>query len=158
MLRQLVSALCKLCLRHEDALNLHSLDTRLILFCSKHEGKVSMSLRVTMAMYIPGQIKQQAEALHLRALTEELEEPESIWLTKNQWSYLTWDAQSKKHMVPTPSRWSKDRSSGPSTASTSSSRSRTCFTAFIRCGLSPKSWMLVCGRRPPRRPKLSSGR
>ena len=80
MLRQVVSDLCKLCLRHEDALNLHSLDTRLILFCSNHEqglpsqlwkvakhwkthkeaGKVSMSLRVTMAMHILSQIKQQA--------------------------------------------------------------------------------------------------
>ena len=42
-----------------------------------------------MAMYILGQIKQQAEALHLRAL----------WLTKeNAWTYLTWDAQSKQHV------------------------------------------------------------
>ena len=118
LLRQVIAALCKLCLRHEDALNLHSLDTRLVLFCSNHEqglpsqlwkvakqwkthkeaGKVHMSLRVTMAMYILGQIRQRAEALHLRAQTEDLEEPESTWLTKNQWSYLLWDAQAKKHM------------------------------------------------------------
>ena len=81
LLRQVISALCKLCLRHEDALNLHSLDTRLVLFCSNHEqglpsqlwkvakqwkthkeaGKVNMSLQVTMAMYILGQIKQRAD-------------------------------------------------------------------------------------------------
>ena len=74
-----------------DALNLHSLDTRLVLFCSNHEQglpsqlwKVAKqwkthkeSLRVTMAMYILGQIRQRAEALHLRAQTEDLEEPES---------------------------------------------------------------------------------
>ena len=119
LLCQVVSALCKLCLRHEDALNLHSLDTRLVLFWSNHEQglpsqlwkgpsngrptrrrarSIFMSLRVTMAMYILGQVKQRAEALHLRAQTEDLQEPESTWLTKNQWSYLLWDAQAKKHM------------------------------------------------------------
>ena len=51
-----------------------------------------------MAMYILSQIKQRAEALHLRAQTEELQEPESLWMTKNQWSYLSWDAQAKKHI------------------------------------------------------------
>ena len=30
--------------------------------------------------------------------TSGLQEPESTWLTKNQWSYLLWDAQAKKHM------------------------------------------------------------
>eukprot|EP00439_Symbiodinium_sp_Y106_P067282 s4456_g11.t1 len=74
MLRQLVSALCKLCLRHEDALNLHSLDTRLILFCSKHEGKVSMSLRVTMTIDRLHKLLPLENVLHrfhsLRPLTE----------------------------------------------------------------------------------------
>ena len=36
MLRQIIAALCKLCLRQVDALNLHSLETRFFLFCSNH--------------------------------------------------------------------------------------------------------------------------
>ena len=51
--------------------------------------KVHMSLRVTMAMFILGQIKQQAEALRLKAQSEELMDSEALWLTKEKaWSYL----------------------------------------------------------------------
>ena len=97
-------------------LNLHSLDTRFVLFCSNHPqgltaqlwkvakqwkthreaGKVHMSLRVTVAMFILGQIKQQAEALRLKAQSEELVDSEALWL--KAWSYLSWDTQSKQNV------------------------------------------------------------
>ena len=55
-----------------------------------------MSLRVTMAMFILGQIKQQAEALRLKAQSEELVDSEALWL--KAWSYLSWDTQSKQNV------------------------------------------------------------
>eukprot|EP00439_Symbiodinium_sp_Y106_P080231 s445_g19.t1 len=62
----------------------------------REAGKVHMSLRVTVAMFILGQIKQQAEALRLKAQSEELVDSEALWL--KAWSYLSWDTQSKQNV------------------------------------------------------------
>ena len=122
MLRQVVTALCRLCLRHEDSINIPNLDTRLVLFCANYEdglpsqlwrvakrwklnreaNKVTMSLRVTMGMYILGQVKQGAKALYEKAQTSSLEPQQSIWFSQDRvWNYLTWNAQTKKHTVNT---------------------------------------------------------
>ena len=65
LLRQVISALCKLCLRHEDALNLHSLDTRLVLFCSNHEQGLPSQLWKVAKQWKThkeaGKVKSEAE-------------------------------------------------------------------------------------------------
>ena len=98
LLQQMVASLCRLILRHEDALALQALDTRFVLFCSNHEqglpGKlwkvakrwrekkekqqVNMSLRVTMGMYIVGEVIKRAEECLANSKEEMIQ---NLWLT-----------------------------------------------------------------------------
>ena len=117
LLQQMVASLCRLILRHEDALTLQALDTRFVIFCSNHEqglpGKlwkvakiwrdkkekqqVTMSLRVTMGMYIVGEVIKRAEECLANSKEEMIQ---NLWLTEQEsWNYLLWDSNAKTHKI-----------------------------------------------------------
>ncbi|CAE7255404.1 Eci1 [Symbiodinium sp. CCMP2592] len=116
-LQQVVASLCRLILRHEDALALQALDTRFVIFCSNHDQAlpsklwklakvwrekkekqlVNMSLRVTIGLFMIGEVIRKAEEGMANSREEMVQ---SLWITEEgSWNYLLWDSESKSHKV-----------------------------------------------------------
>ena len=118
-LKELIQAVTRLSLRHEDALNVFGQDTRMIFFCGtgdrgmpeplfrvaqlwkekKEQGRATLSLRVTLAMSIFSATLDRCREIHQKAEKIEQAKEQGMMKAEGAWPYLLWDAGNQRHVL-----------------------------------------------------------
>ncbi|CAE7803936.1 unnamed protein product [Symbiodinium sp. CCMP2592] len=119
-MHSLLQSVCRLLLRHEDSLNLQSLDTRYIIFCTnqpdgmpnrlwkvakawkelRDKGQATMALRQALAHALFSEVKNRIT----KAMQDDGQREQAAqrgWITEDckGWNYLQWDNKEQKHVI-----------------------------------------------------------
>ena len=117
-MKSLLQAIGRLCLRNEDAINMFSQDTRLVMCCGtgdsglpaslykvaqawkdrKEAGAAALSLRVTLMMAVFAETLSRCQAVHNSASDTQQAKDQEILTAQGHWPYLLWDGANQRHI------------------------------------------------------------